>query len=653
MPKPSVIRFGPFTADLDSGELLREGVRLRLQAQPFQLLTLLLTRTGEVLTRDEIREKLWPADTFVDFDHSLGTAINKIRAALRDSAEEPRFIETLPKRGYRFIGKIAIAAEAEPGAPPPELANSLSAQNQAASASHADPHPAHPPFANSSWISSRLTRRLLAGVAMLSIVLAASAAYSRHGFLVHKSSVANFQSVAVLPLSNLSSNPEEIYFADGMTDELITNLAKIRSLRVISRTSVMRYRDAHKSIPEIARELGVDGIVEGTVLRADGKIRITAQLIDGATDRHLWAEEYQRDARDVLTLQGEIARDIADRVNARITLQEQSILSAARPVDPAVGDLYWKAVYFMGKATIPDFKRAEGYFDQIVQADPSNARAWAGVAMADHHLGIWGNYDVLPRAKAAALKAIELDDSLAEAHTELAMLSFLYDWDVAKAEQEFHRAFALNPQNYPRAHVYYALMLAHLGRWEESTAEIEQARRLDPLSPYTATAAGHIYYYAGRYEDSLRVLKFALDLDPSYEWAHWRLGSYWEFRGEYERALEEFRLATQTDVSRAGSNADLIRLKRSLETKGSTGYWRESLAINLELWNSGDHTRVVEIARNYMHLGDHEHAIEWLQKGYAIHNTNLHWWLAIQPELDPIRSDPRVQKLLRELQLSS
>jgi TolB-like protein/DNA-binding winged helix-turn-helix (wHTH) protein/Tfp pilus assembly protein PilF len=651
MPKSSVIRFGPFTADLDSGELRREGVKVRLQSQPFQLLTILLLHPGKVVTRDEIRGKLWAAETFVDFDHSLGTAINKIRAALRDSAEQPQFIETLPKRGYRFIGKIEVATEAQFGPSLPDPTKDPSTQNPASS--WPKTHAPIPRSANPSWLSSRLTRRLLAGAAVLCIVLGASAAYSRHSSSAHKTSVANFQSVAVLPLSNLSSSPEEIYFADGMTDELITNLAKIRSLRVISRTSVMRYRDAHKSVPEIARELGVDGVVEGTVLRADGKIRITAQLIDGATDRHLWAEEYQRDARDVLTMQSEIARDIAGRVNARITSEEQLILSTARPVDPAVGDLYWKAVYFMTKATIPDFKRAEGYFEQIVHADPSNARAWAGVAMADHHLGIWGNYDVLPRAKAAALKAIELDDSLAEAHTELAMLSFLYDWNIAKAEQEFHRALALNPQNYPRTHVYHALMLAHLGRWEEAIAEIEQARRLDPLSSYTATAAGHIYYYARRYDDSLRVLKFALDLDPAYEWAHWRLGSYLEFTGEYEKALEEFGLATQTDVSRAGSNGDLVRLKRSFETKGSTGYWRESLAINLERWNSGDHTRIVEIARTYMHLGDREHAIEWLQRGYAIHNTNLHWWLAIQPEFDPIRSDPRVQKLLRELRLSS
>ena len=358
MPKPSIIRFGPFAADLDSGELLREGVRFRLQSQPFQLLTLLLMRPGEVVTRDEIREKLWPADTFVDFDHSLGTAINKVRAALRDSAEEPQFIETLPKRGYRFIGRVEVPTEAQPCASPREPANSLSAQNQVASSSRADSHPPDQPVANSRWISSRLTRRLLAGVAVLSIVLAASAAYSRHGSLVHNSSVPNFQSVAVLPLSNLSSNPEEIYFADGMTDELITNLAKIRSLRVISRTSVMRYRDAHKSVPEIARELGVDAIVEGTVLRTGGRVRITAQLIDGQTDRHLWAEEYERGTQDVLTMQSDITRDIAASVNARLTAGERVALARTRPIDPEVENLYWKGIYYINKSTIPDFQRA-------------------------------------------------------------------------------------------------------------------------------------------------------------------------------------------------------------------------------------------------------------------------------------------------------
>jgi TolB-like protein/DNA-binding winged helix-turn-helix (wHTH) protein len=456
MPTPSVIRFGPFAADLDSGELRRESGKLRLQSQPFQLLTLLLLRPGELVTRDEIREKLWPADTFVDFDHSLGTAINKIRAALRDSAEQPQFIETLPKRGYRFIGKVEVGTEAQSGASLPEPAKGASTENSDISSSKT--HAPIPRPASSSWLSSRLMRRLLAGAAVLCIVLAASAAYSRHNSSAHKTSVANFQSVAVLPLSNLSSNPEEIYFADGMTDELITNLAKISSLRIISRTSVMRYRDAHKSVPEIARELGVDGIVEGTVLRADGKIRIPAQLIDGSTDRHLWAEEYERSERDVLTLQSDIAREIALRVNARLTSGERVALARRRPVDPKVEDFYWKSIYYFNKTTAPDFQRARDYFERMVQKDPQNARAWTGVAMCNLNLAARGDISRVPFAKTAALKAIELDDSLAEPHAELGMLSFHFEWNVPDAERQLRRAIELNP-NYYRAHSYYLHMI--------------------------------------------------------------------------------------------------------------------------------------------------------------------------------------------------
>jgi len=452
MSKSRVIRFGRHVVNLDAGELRRDSCKIRLQAQPFAILTLLLQRPGKVVTRDEIREKLWAADTFVDVDHSLGTAINKIRAALRDSAEEPQFIETLPKRGYRFIGKIATSID--PAAEQPvnlHLKSNVAAPTGPATV--VSLVPSHSleqiPFRRSLSFAPRR----LAGVAALAVLLLASAAYAWHSVSLRKASAASapIRSLAVLPLDNLSSNSDEMYFADGMTDELITNLAKITSLRVISRTSVMRYRSAHKSVPEIARELGVDAIVEGTVLRNGGRVRITAQLIDGASDRHLWAEEYERGAQDVLTMQSDITRDIASSVNARLTAAERVALARSRPVAPEVEDLYWKGIYHFNKTTVPDFQRARDYFEQMLQKDPQNARGWTGIAMCNLILAAWGDTSRVPLAKAAALKAIELDDSLAEPHAELGMLSFHFEWNVPEAERQLRRAIELNP-NYYRAH---------------------------------------------------------------------------------------------------------------------------------------------------------------------------------------------------------
>jgi TolB-like protein/DNA-binding winged helix-turn-helix (wHTH) protein/tetratricopeptide (TPR) repeat protein len=650
MPKPSVIRFGRFTADLDSGELLREGAKLRLQSQPFQLLTLLLMRPGEVVTRDEVREKLWPADTFVDFDHSLGTAINKIRAALRDSAEEPQFIETLPRRGYRFIGRVDAATEAQSGASLPESTKGPSTQNPDISSPKT--HAPVPRPASSSWISSRLSRRLLAGAAVLSIVLAASAAYSRHSSSVHKASVANFQSVAVLPLSNLSSNPEEIYFADGMTDELITNLAKIRSLRVISRTSVMRYRDAHKSVPEIARELGVDAIVEGTVLRNGGRVRITAQLIDGQTDRHLWAEEYERGAQDVLTMQSDITRDIASSVNARLTAGERVALARTRSVDPEVEDLYWKGIYHFNKTTVPDFQRARDYFEQMLQKDPQNARAWTGVAMSNLHLAAWGDISRVPFAKAAALKAIELDDSLAEPHAELGMLTFHFEWNVPEAERQLRRAIELNP-NYYRAHSYYSIMLAQLGRSEEAHEQFRQARTLDPLSAFSAAVGWHVFYCARQYEETIKVCRAALEMEPGIASAYGGLILSFEQRGEYEKAIEERVLSVQSGspyLKRVKHDAD--RLQRALASGGERGYWKECLALFLENHDPKDPNDLDEAARLYMHLGDRARALDWLEKAYKAHDPFLIFWIVTAPEFDSLHSEPRYQKIVRDMHLT-
>ena len=646
MLTPRVILFGPFTAHLDSGELRRDGHKIRLQAQPFNLLVMLLERPGEVVSRDQIREKLWPADTFVDFDHSLGTAINKIRSALNDSAETPRFVETLPKRGYRFVADVREA--------PTPASNVSVAVPEFATVPPAPAVPTRIPDATATvQASPRPARsRLLLACSALAIAFLILGSYAWHQSR-RASASSPIRSLAVLPLENLSSNADEEFFANGLTDELITNLAKISSLRVISRTSVLRYRGMHKPVAQIAKELGVDGIVEGTILRAGGKVRITAQLIQASTDQHLWAEEYERDTQDVLALQAEVARGIAQSIHIRLTPREQSQLAGTPAFDPAIEELYWKGVYFINKTTLPDFKRADEYFQQMLQKDPLSARAWTGVAMAAHHSGMWGTFDAFPRAKTAALKAISLDDSLAEAHTELGMLSYVYDWNIAEAEHELRRAIGLNP-NYARTHIYYALMLSHTGRSQEGLEEIERARRLDPLSPFTVGIAGNVYFAARKYDDAIRALQFALQIEPQDQMAHARLAWNWQAKGEYAKAIDELRLSHPPDARNLlGGDKTYNRLKDAYAAHGASGYLRESLAVALEGHKPGAHYGTDSIAALYAQLGESDKAIDWLEEGYAVHDPFVFFWIAVLPDYDSLRSQPRFQKLLRDLNLPS
>jgi len=643
MLTPRVILFGPFAAHLDSGELCREGHKIRLQAQPFNLLVMLLERPGEVVSRDQIREKLWAADTFVDFDHSLGTAINKIRLALNDSADAPRFVETLPKRGYRFVAEVREAptpasdvslAVLEPAPELPPAAPSTRIPTPAAT--QASPRPAR-------W-------RVLLASSALSIALLILGSYAWHQSR-RTSASSPIRSLAVLPLENLSNNPEEEFFANGMTDELITNLAKISSLHVISRTSVLRYRGMHKPVSEIARELGVDGIVEGTILRSESKVRITAQLIQASTDQHLWAEEYERDTHDVLALQAEVARGIAESIHVRLTPKEQLQLSGSPVFDPQAEELYWRGLYFINKTTVPDYRRAAEYFDQLLQKNPSSARAWTGVAMAAHHLGMWGSFDDFAKAKAAALKAVALDDSLPEAHAELAMLSFVYDWNIVEAERHFRHAIELNP-NYVRTHIYYALMLSHIGRAQEAIEEMERARRLDPLSPFTVGIAGNVYFAARKYDDAIRALQFTLEIDPNYRMAHARMAWSWEMKGEYQKAIDELRAANvQQGSDSGGGERNFRRIEDAYVARGVSGYLRESLAIILEGRKPGDHYDTDAIAGFYARLGETDKALDWLEEGYAVHDPFVFFWIAVHPAYDSLRSQPRFQKLLRDLKL--
>src|SRR5271165_6569901 len=405
------LRFDGFELDVRAGELRKNGVRLRLRGQPLQVLEILLERAGDVVTREELQARIWPADTFVDFDHSLHNAIARVREALGESAETPRYIETLPRRGYRYIG-------------PAEGLQTLLLAAETVNRTSQPVAPTTPP--------ERKTGRLV--LVLCALFTLGLVTWTMWGHVHAKAAVPPIHSIAVLPLDNLSGDPSEEFFADGMTDQLITDLAKVGSLRVISRTSVMQYKGAKQSLPEIARELNVDAIVEGSVIRSGQRVRVTSQLLQGSTDQHLWAETYDSDRGDVLKLQGEVADAIARQVRAQLTPQQQAQLRLAHSVDPGAYDAYLKGrLYLTTEYTKPaSLEKAQHLFEESIQKDPSFALAYAGLADTYVYLAFAGS---LPKdqayrsAKATLAEALALDDSIGEAHDTLGLLNWQFDWD--------------------------------------------------------------------------------------------------------------------------------------------------------------------------------------------------------------------------------
>src|SRR5205823_3941048 len=409
---PVRLRFGVFEVNLRAGELRKHGMKLRLPEQPFQVLAMLLERPGETVTRDELRHRLWTAETFVDFDHGVNKAVNRIRDALGDSATSPRFVETVARRGYRFIADVAVAERAATARPQARTGDLIPVEDESAAPVAAPQSPGR---------LRRLYPWAIAGVALAlaSIVSVVWALQSR------ASQSASIRSLAVLPLENLSGNDSQEYFADGMTDELIATLGQISALRVISRTSVMPYKRARKPLSQIARELNVDAVIEGTVRRSGGQVRITAQLIEARDDAHLWSETYDGDLRDTLTLQNKVARAIAEQIRVNLNAQEQATLKHDKVVDPQAYEAYLKGRYFWNKRTGDDLEKAVEYFNQAIQRDPDYAQAYSGLAdtyalLGDWEYGVLAPSEAFPRAKAAAVKALQLDNTLGEAHTSLA-----------------------------------------------------------------------------------------------------------------------------------------------------------------------------------------------------------------------------------------
>jgi TolB-like protein/DNA-binding winged helix-turn-helix (wHTH) protein/Tfp pilus assembly protein PilF len=623
------LRFDNFELDLRTEELRKHGVRLRLQGQPLQVLAALLKRAGDVVTREELRAQIWTTDTFVDFDHSLHNAIARLREVLGDSAERPRFIETLPRRGYRFIAPVD--------------AGDLPAPSRAAGSAT--------PAALSGHARLTKSHALLLTTAFAILAVSIVLWLARTGG-APANAAPRLNSIAVLPLENLSGDPSQEFFADGMTDQLITDLAKVGSLRVISRTSVMQYKGTRKGLPEIARELNVDTIVEGSVIRSGQRVRVTAQLVQAPTDLHLWAETYDRDLGDILKLQGEVAEAIAGQVRAQLTPTQQALIRRAAAVDPAAYDAYLKGrLYFVNEFTKPDsLKKAQHLFEEAIQKDPNFALAYAGLADTYLYLTFSG---ALPKesayqsAKKALAKALELDDTIGEAHDTLGVLYWQFDWDWDAAEREFNRAIALAP-SYSCAHEDRAIFLAAAGRRSEALAEIAKIDQLD-FSSSSATAETYTYYALRDYPALIEAARRALLLDPKDSRQHYFLGVGYEGTGEVQQAISEFQKAGQFSDGSLGPAVALAHAYSAAGKKAES----EKILRDLERKAKRTSASPYTMATIYAGLGENDKAFDLLEKAYS--EKSLDFALGLQSDLllDRLRPDPRFQLMLRRIGLTT
>ena len=636
------LRFGVFELDVRAGELRKSGLRIRLQEQPIRVLTMLVEHPGEIVTREELQKRVWPADTYVDFDHGLNKAINKIRDALSDAADSPRFVETIPRRGYRFLAEVK-AVDGAAAHTPAMASGSSSVAPSMREAVAPDLMDRAADLAGPKRTSS-IARWAVPLVAVV-VVVAAFVLWKVRA-TSHPASV--IRSLAVLPLESLSSEASQDYFADGMTDELISDLGQISALRVISRTSAMTYKHARKPLPQIARELSVDAVVEGTVQRSGDRVRISAQLIEASSDKHLWSQSYEGELKDTLALQSQVAQAIADQIRINLNSQEQAALKNVRVVDPQAYESYLKGRYFWNKRTADGLRAALAYFNQAIDEDPKYAQAYSGLSDTYALLGDW-QYAVMtpkeamPKAKAAAMKAIELDSSLGEAHNSLAFCLDGFDWDLKGGEREFLRALELNP-GYATAHHWFAWHLSLMGRYPEAIAEMKKAQNLDPLSLIIQADLAELLVIAHEYDESIQQSQKAIEMDPNFAMAHNQLGQGYLEKHMNEPAVAQLRAAVQLS---ADSPTCVANLARAYAASGNKSEATDLLG-ELKKRSNANYSHGSEIATVYAALGDKDQAMIWLAKAYE---ERFNPGVLLRPGFDPLRTDPRFQDIVRRVGL--
>jgi len=634
------VRAGLFEVDLGSGEVHKSGRRVPLQEQPFRVLAILLERPGAVITREELQSRVWTADTFVGFDEGINTAIRKLRVAFGDSADNPRFIETIPRRGYRFLAPVhdLVADSAPPS-------GSVAEGDAMVELPRARP-------ANTLRLAVALS------VAALLVVLG-GVAFLKRPHLSANPTAQKRVMLAVLPFQNMSNDPAQEYFSDGLTEETITDLGQLspEHLGVIARTSAMAYKHTNKTVSQIGHELGVDYILEGSVRREGGEARVSAQLIRVGDQTHLWAQNYERELHDVLQIENELGKAIARQVQINLTPQQEIDLSRMRTVNPEAYDLYLKGRYYWNQRNPAAIKESIGYLQRATAQDPNFSLAYVGLADAyniGNILGVYSPKESLPQAKAAATKALALDPSLAEAHAALGMEKSHYEFDFPGAQREFLKAIELNP-NSAYAHLFYSnCYLAPMGRMSEAIAENQRALQLDPLSLPINNFMGMTYMFAGDYERADQQFQHTIAMDPTFPLAHEYYSILLAEMGRYEQAVEESEKSELLGgASPEDAAAEAATMLQAFKTGGEEGFWHKNLEGTLQSLRvpKGEFVAASQVAAAYSLAGDKDKAFQWLDKAYAERDGEDITLLKCDPSYKNLRGDPRFADLLRRLGL--
>lgn len=609
-----LLSFEDVEFDARALELRKRGVKIKLEGQPLRILALLVERPGELVSREELRRQLWPGHTIVDFEHSINAAMKRLREALGDSAQTPHFIETLPRRGYRFIQPVKSVEQ--------QLAPQPKAKRYA-------------------WYAGALT------LVLVVVGLFAVDAFGLRERLLNPGDGRAGIALAVLPLKNLSGDPSQDYYADGISEALITELGKIGRLQVISFQSLIRYRQTQKPLPEIARELGVDVLLEGSVVRSGDRLRITAKLFQAAPERQLLSESYEFEARDVVAVQAEVARDVATRARIRLTPQEQARLATARRVDPEAYEAYLLGRAYFSQWGVETPAKAKAYYEKSIAKDPTYAPAYA--SLAELYTGRLWAFPVAARAQARQLaeQALALDDSLAEAHAALGRVA-TQEWDWAGAERAYRRAIDANP-SYAVARVWYAQYLCVMERFDEAVQQAERAQRLDPVGSLVNTLAGMAHYLAGQVDKAKASWQRVIDLDPMYALAsvymsesHVKDRKYDQAIGVLERALaytpkEPFLLGALAHAyASVGRREEALKLTRDLVRREASG---EVKAAIPGIWA-------------YVGLQEYDEVFARLEK-LAVARRGRMLWLRNDSRLESLHDDPRFQEIVRRMNLTS
>jgi len=632
------VRFDDFEVDLRTGDVRKHGHRIRLQEKPFQILSLLLERAGEIVTREELRERLWPADTFVDFDANLNTSLNRLRQALGDTANEQNYIKTVPRQGYRFIAPVTKVEEAtDAPAPPPDPVGTTVVDEQTPKLR--------------AWLASFSPPgfRFILVAAILVAVTVGGLAYFR--WLGHSAQAGRNPhrgTILVTPFQDLSGDPSQAYVSDGLTDEMITRLGQIspQHLNVIARSTAMQYKGGHKSVGEIAREQHVDYILEGSFRRQGNQVRITAQLFDARDQGSLWTEAYERDASDMLAIQREVANRIAKSLSLELLVPTGHSVTATMPINPEAYDAYLKGLFELNKRTPGDLQKSIVYFTLASEKDSKFAPAYAALAYSYNVAAGWtylSPREGYPKAEAAAEKALAIDDTLADSHLAHAEVLHEYDWDWSGAEREYQRALELNPSS-AVGHKLYAEYLTHAGRFTEAVTEIRKAQQLDPASLITNSFVCFVYMHAREYDSAIKECRRILELDHDFVPAHDWLADSYVFTNRYDEAVVEFKKALDES---GNANYFLTALAMTYALKGDQEQARKILG-ELKLRANHIYVSPYGLADIYIGLGDKEQALAMLNQAVQEHSSDL-VFLASAPEFDRLRDEPRFTAMIARI----